>query len=139
MVKYLSFHNSSFALRSFFFNVNGKATVLHIPCFVRHHTFLYSLTVYLQVFLFTFCDHKNLANISRNSNKFCSNSVKNNLGAKIHHLEAQKRGAAKGQKEFFLNRKSSLNSSYFLFKDPLNNSPLIHLFFYSKTLSTIRH
>jgi hypothetical protein len=30
MVKYLSFHNSSFALR-YFFNVNGKATVVTHP------------------------------------------------------------------------------------------------------------
>ncbi len=30
MVKYLSFHNSSFALR--YFNVNGKATMWHTPC-----------------------------------------------------------------------------------------------------------
>jgi hypothetical protein len=31
MVIYLSFHNSSFALRYFFY-VNGKATVWHTPC-----------------------------------------------------------------------------------------------------------
>ncbi len=33
MVKYLSFHNSSFALK-YFFNVNGKAKVWHTLCFV---------------------------------------------------------------------------------------------------------
>jgi len=33
MVKYLSFHNSSFALR-YFYNVNGKATSWHTPCFL---------------------------------------------------------------------------------------------------------
>jgi len=33
MVKYLSFHNSSFALRCFF-DVNGKAIVWHTPCCV---------------------------------------------------------------------------------------------------------
>jgi hypothetical protein len=33
MVKHLSFHNSSFALR-YFFNVKNKATVWHTPCFV---------------------------------------------------------------------------------------------------------
>jgi hypothetical protein len=33
MVKYLNFHNSSFALR-YLFNVNGKATVWDTPCFV---------------------------------------------------------------------------------------------------------
>jgi hypothetical protein len=33
MVKYLSFHNSSFALR-YIFNVNGKATMWHIPCWI---------------------------------------------------------------------------------------------------------
>jgi hypothetical protein len=32
MVKYLSFQNSSFALRCLF-NVNGEATVWHTPCF----------------------------------------------------------------------------------------------------------
>jgi hypothetical protein len=32
-VKYLNFHNSSFALRDLF-NVNGKDTVWHITCFV---------------------------------------------------------------------------------------------------------
>jgi hypothetical protein len=31
MVKYLSFHNSSFALK-YIFNVNGKAIVWHTPC-----------------------------------------------------------------------------------------------------------
>jgi hypothetical protein len=31
MVKYLSFHNSSFAL-TILFNVNGKAIVQHTPC-----------------------------------------------------------------------------------------------------------
>jgi hypothetical protein len=31
MVKYLSFHNSSFSVR-YFFNVNGKAKVWHTPC-----------------------------------------------------------------------------------------------------------
>ncbi len=34
MVKYLNFHNSSFALRYLLFNVNGKATVWHTPCFI---------------------------------------------------------------------------------------------------------
>jgi hypothetical protein len=34
MVKCLSFHNSSFALR-ILFNVNGKATMRHTPCFLR--------------------------------------------------------------------------------------------------------
>ncbi len=35
LVKYLNFHNSSFALRYLlFFNVNGKATVWHTPCFI---------------------------------------------------------------------------------------------------------
>ncbi len=32
MVEYLSFHNSSFALRYLLFNVNGKAGVWHTPC-----------------------------------------------------------------------------------------------------------
>jgi len=37
MVKYLNFHNSSFALR-YFFNVNGKATVWHAHCFrIEYH------------------------------------------------------------------------------------------------------
>jgi hypothetical protein len=46
MVKYLSFHNSSFALR-YFFNVNGKATMWHTPLFIQSTTIhkpLYSLT-----------------------------------------------------------------------------------------------
>jgi hypothetical protein len=32
MVKYLNFHNSSFALR-YFLNVNGKATMWNTPCY----------------------------------------------------------------------------------------------------------
>ncbi len=33
MVKYLSFHNSSICLK-ILFNVNGKATVWHTPCYI---------------------------------------------------------------------------------------------------------
>jgi hypothetical protein len=33
MVKYLSFHNSSFALRYFLINVNGKVRVRYTPLF----------------------------------------------------------------------------------------------------------
>jgi hypothetical protein len=33
IVKYMNFHNSSFALR-YLFNVNGKDTIWHITCFV---------------------------------------------------------------------------------------------------------
>jgi hypothetical protein len=33
MVKYLSFHNSSFALK-ILYNVNGKAMAKHTPCFL---------------------------------------------------------------------------------------------------------
>jgi hypothetical protein len=36
MVKYLSFHNSSFALR-YFFNVNGKASVTHLVLLLCKH------------------------------------------------------------------------------------------------------
>jgi hypothetical protein len=43
MTKNLSFHNSSFALK-ILFNVNGKATVWHTPCFwVQHHHHVSSL------------------------------------------------------------------------------------------------
>ncbi len=34
LVKYLSFYNSSFALRHLLFHVNGKAIVWHTPCFI---------------------------------------------------------------------------------------------------------
>ncbi len=44
MVNYLNFHNSSFALRFFFINVNGKATMWHTPCaqFVWHFWIFWS-------------------------------------------------------------------------------------------------
>jgi hypothetical protein len=35
MMEYLSFRNSSFALKILFNNVNGKATVWHTPCFLK--------------------------------------------------------------------------------------------------------
>ncbi len=35
MVKYLNFHNSSFAW-GYFFYVNGKATVWHTPCWINY-------------------------------------------------------------------------------------------------------
>jgi hypothetical protein len=46
MVKYLSFHNSSFALR-LIFNVNGKAKVLHIPL-LHQQIFLSSCHMHLK-------------------------------------------------------------------------------------------
>jgi hypothetical protein len=40
MVKYLSFHNSSFALR-YFFNANGKAIVWYTPLFAKRSVTLH--------------------------------------------------------------------------------------------------
>jgi hypothetical protein len=59
MAKYLTFHNSSFALIRYFFNVNGKDTVWHTPCislppqkdsiFWNAHIFLMLCKAYLQI------------------------------------------------------------------------------------------
>ncbi len=44
MVKYLSFHNSSFFCLKILFNVNGKAATLwHTPCFL-------GIIVYVKIF-----------------------------------------------------------------------------------------
>ncbi len=50
MVKYLSFHNSSSSALRYLFNVKGKATVWHTPCFSLQ------LTIEGKLALQTLCD-----------------------------------------------------------------------------------
>jgi len=45
MVKYLSFPNSSFALRYFLIQKNGKARVWHTPCYYYVHYHLMTFCV----------------------------------------------------------------------------------------------